>query len=289
MINDMNNNRLNNNNLIWEEKGITVGIINFLLNNIKKIRNVYIEDVFYYKIIKYLFPVLKTHNKLNVYPSKKDINIIIKSSNTKNINNCLIINNINNVSEIKTKKKYFNLLPWFNSYNPIIMFKYNKNIKEIDMNKLKKKIHKFSKKRLNNIMYTKLPMQTYKCNFVNWDMYVEFYVLKKYSLFFDLSVDQISDYLYRKINSFNCTSCNKQPKIIPVYIPMVNTENQYNKINQQDIQSQLIKEIQINNSNNNKKNDQNDNDTNKQNNALSNFINLVNNKMSSLNNILQKI
>jgi hypothetical protein len=284
------NNELNNNNLIWEEKGITIGIINFLLNNIKKIKNIYIEDDFYYKIIKYLFPVLKTHNKLNDNPKKHDINIIIKSTNIKNINNCLIINNINNVNEIKTKKKYFNLLPWFNCHNPVVMFKYNKKEKEININKLKKKIHKFNKKRLNNIIYTTLPMQTYKCNFVNWDMYVEFFVLKKYSLFFNLSIDQISDYLYRKINSFNCPSCNKQSKIIPVYIPVVNTENQYNKLNQQDIQSQIIKDIKKNdvdtdNNNNNQKN----RNLNNENDALSKFIDLVNNQMSSLNNILQKI
>ena len=70
---------LKNSDLIWEEKGIIIGIIYFLLKNIIKIKNVYIEDDLYRKIIKSIFPLLKIHNKFNDKVGKNGINICIKT------------------------------------------------------------------------------------------------------------------------------------------------------------------------------------------------------------------
>ena len=74
-------------------------------------------------------------------------------------------------------------------------------------------------------------------------MYIEYYVLQKYSLFFNLDINQISDFLYRNINSFNCSPCDKQKKIIPIYIPKIIKDIQYNKIKNNNIQDKINKQI----------------------------------------------
>jgi hypothetical protein len=43
---------MNNNNLIWEEKGIIIGIIHTLTRNIHKIKAVCIPDITFYNIIQ---------------------------------------------------------------------------------------------------------------------------------------------------------------------------------------------------------------------------------------------
>jgi hypothetical protein len=227
---------LKNSDLIWEEKGIIIGIMHFLLHNIRKIKRVYIEDPLYYKIIKSIFPVLKVYDKFNDEDKrdKSGINICIKTiSDIKD--GYLVLNNINNIDKIKTKRKNFFLLPWFNCHNPIIMFKYNKDVKEMDTDKLKRKIKKFNKRRLGCVVNGPLPLLTYRCNIIFWDMFLEYYILKKYAVFFNIDVNSISDYLYRKINSFNCPSCNQQPKIIPMYIPYIDVKKQHKLINEKNI------------------------------------------------------
>lgn len=269
-------NLLKNNDLIWEEKGIVIGIINFLLNSIHKIKRVYIEDQFYYKIIKFLFPVLKVRDKFND-DDKRGINICIKTiSNGKD--GYLILNNINNINKIKTKKRNFFLLPWFNSHNPIIMFKYDDTMKEMNINKIKMRVVKFNKKRLLNIINGQLPLFTYRCGILFWDIFIEYYILKKYAIFFNIDVNSISDYLYRKINSFNCSSYIQQ-KIIPIYIPYIDVKKQYHAIKKCDI----LNDIQIKNKKDDRTHAKGDIQIHD---FLSKFMNTANNKISIMNNIL---
>jgi hypothetical protein len=259
---------LKNNDLIWEEKGIIIGIIHFLLKHIKKIKRVYIEDHLYYKIIKSIFPVLKVYDKFNDDVDKRGINICIKTTSEIK-DGYLVLNNINNIGihDMKTKRRNFYLLPWFNCHNPIVMFKYDKDAKEMDIDKVKRRIKKFNKKRLRYVVPGPLPLATYRCNIIFWDMFTEYYILKKYSIFFNLDVNSISDYLYRKINSFNCPSCDQEPKIIPMYIPYVKTKIQYKKIKECD---QIIPK-----------------DDKQSVKFLSKFMGIVNDKISVMNNLLR--
>lgn len=251
---------INNNDLVWEDKGIIIGIIHYLTVNVKKIRNVYIENKLFYKIIKDLFPIFKFYNDFNDDPGKRDINISIKSR--KIINKTLVINNIDNIEKIKTLNKDFFLLPWFNVYNPIIMFKYRDDKDEMNITKIKKTAKKFNEERLEHITQGKLPYLTsYKCDIIFWDMFIEYSILKRYSLFFNININGVSDYLYRNVNSFNCPSCIKSPQYIPLYVPYVdpNKKDVIKNVHQDDNASQQF---------------------------LTKFVGLVNQKIGAMNNIL---
>jgi hypothetical protein len=271
--------KLKNKDLIWEEKGIILGIIHHLLSNITKYKKIYVKDKFYYEIVKSLFPNFQIYNyekNNNDYndAQKYELNICIK---TKDItNNSLVLNNINNIDVIRTRKKNFFILPWFNVYNPIIMFKYNQNKKKSNIDNIKKKIKKFNVKRLENCVYGHISLNTYNCNFIFWDIFMEHYILKKYSLFFRVNIDSVSNYLYQKINGFKCSSYIQNTKILPLYIPYIDIKKQHNYIKKprikQEIDEEIEKEININ--------------QDQKNIFLSKFMGLVNKKIGIMNNIL---
>jgi len=244
------NNRLQDYNLIWEEKGIVLGIIFYIVENIENIRDVYIKDHHFLKIIKCVFPNINFHYRYK----KKDengLNIFIKTHKIKT--NALIINNINNIKEIRTKQKNFYLLPWFNVNNPIVMFKYSKKRKEKNIETIKRKIHEFNHMRFNTYVDEQLPLINYKCGIVFWDIFTEYQILNAYSEIYRTNINVIYDFLNKYINSFNCSSVTPLRYIAPIYIQ------------------------------NEERMGDNDNSNNK---FFSTFLHTVNKKLSGLNNIL---
>jgi len=114
------------------------------------------------------------------------------------------LNNLNNIDKIRTKKSNFFILPWFNVDNPIIMFKYNKNKKSIPFEEIKNYIINFHNIRTKNIIYQQLNLLPYRCNYVFWDILVEYNILLKYSIRYNININIIATYLYNNINSYNC-------------------------------------------------------------------------------------
>lgn len=210
----MQNNRLQDYNLVWEEKGIVLGIIFYIVENFENIRDVYIKDKHFFKIITYIFPDLRLHCRYKK-KEEKGLNILIKTHKVKT--NALIINNINNIKEIKTKQKNFYLLPWFNVDNPIVMFKYSKKRKEKNIEAIKKKIYKFNLIRFGNYVNGRLPLVNYKCGIVFWDIFTEYQILKKYSEIYGTDVNVIYDFLVKYVNSFNCISATSIKYMGPIH------------------------------------------------------------------------
>lgn len=166
----------NNVNMIWEEKGIILGIILFLLKNRENLfdKKIIILNDYVRKIIKELFL------DLIIKKRGKGFNINIKN----NENSGLIINNLNNLNKINSKS--VRLLPWYDSDNPIVMFKYNKN-NDYDLEKFRNKLKKFDKEE-RWLIYDRLNFIERKLGLRNWDTYMEYRILERYT---------------KKYNSFN--------------------------------------------------------------------------------------
>jgi len=232
------NNLITTNNLIWEEKGIILGIIFYILKHVKKLLRVYIEDKFFYRLIKDLFPILDVQNRYEDEPGKYGVNICVKT--TQYNHGDLILNNINNIDDLRTKRKNLFLLPWFNRNNPIIMFKYDERKNKGDINQLKRRIKKFHKVRLENIVVGNYVLPSYNCQYLFWDMFLEYYILKKYSIFFNIDVDIIANYLYHKVNSFNCKKIIETSRFVPIYIkPKIDIDAQHKKIQPQQMKNAI--------------------------------------------------
>src|SRR5579871_3594269 len=121
-------------NFVWETKGILLGIIYYILKkyNYFKENIIIINDTKIRHILKFLF--------IDLDFSKKGEGFHINIKNNERSD--LVINNLNNLSDLHTKHIY--LLPWYSKDNPIIMYKH-KDEKELDVKLVKEKIKDFSK------------------------------------------------------------------------------------------------------------------------------------------------
>ena len=185
--------------IIWEEKGMILGIINYFITHIYKLKNIYIDNYAFYKILKKMFPTLKIHKYYN-FDDDDGLNIIVKSNQIKN--GALIVNNIDNIEKIYAKKTY--LLPWFNSQNPIILFKYDKNRKKKNIETIKKKIKKFNEIRLSNYKYGKVAINYFSCNIIFWDILKEYKILHNYSEMYGSQIDTVYKFIAKYVNVIQC-------------------------------------------------------------------------------------
>ena len=239
---------MENYNFIWESKGIILGIINFILTNIDKYKKIFINHKKFAKIIKKIFPHIKVSTNIDYNTKKSNLIILVRTNEI--VNGSLVINNIDNIKKIKTKKSNFYLLPWFDTDNPIIMFKFDENQKEKNILKLKKKITLFHKiYRSKHFIYHDLPLNSYKCDYIFWDIVTEFKILSLYANFYNLDVNVINNYLCENVNSFNCQQ-KCMSHVVPLYI---HEDKKHNNGNNQ---------------------------------FLGKFVSLIGKKMDALNNIL---
>lgn len=209
---------LKGNNLVHEERGIALAIINFLLNNLDKYDKINIENKTYFKIIRMLFPMFRVTRDYD--NEDKSLNIYVRSRKRSNLG--LVINNLDNIKSIHCKKKYFYLLPWFNVDNPILMFKFDKDESKRSREKIQKYVKKFNKIRLREISYETVPISSYKCGILFWDIFVEYQILNKYCRIMDADINQIYDLLTEYFGGFNCV--DNQYVYLPYAQPYIQKE-----------------------------------------------------------------
>lgn len=191
-------------NIIWEDKGIILGIILFILKNFNDMskNKIIIDNDKIRSIIKELFSDLK------IKKYGKGFYINIKNNNRTD----LVINNLNNLSEINSTK--VRLLPRYDKDNPIIMFEYNKN-KKYNMKKLQDKIAIFDKTK-RWLIYDKINFIEQKLQLQNWDTFIEYQILKKYVKRYNkYNIGQIYIYICYKLKGYGCD----ETKIINIPVP----------------------------------------------------------------------
>ena len=205
------------NNINFSNRSIILAIIYNIVNNYDLLinKNIIIEILKYRKIISKLFPNLNISNSINNnYNYYFNINNIIKNQDVF----IYYLNNYNNL--INTDK--INLMPWYNSNNPLITFIYNKD-HEINIKLYKNFINYFNKNKrsINNNI---------------WDINKEINILNKYNLIHPnidihsiLNINNTKDIIYsiideNKINNnlFNKSEINKIIEEIFQDIPQVN-------------------------------------------------------------------
>jgi len=196
----MNNNQCNKVNCVWEDKGIILGIIYYISKHEPSIDDTYIiKNKKYRNILRKLF--------FNYKFKKHGEGYVINIKN--NVRNDLIINNINNLTEINAK--YIYLLPWFDNENPIIMYKFNKN-KNINVDDLKKEIKEFSRCDRG---------KKYTHSIINniWDSYTEYTILQHYIVSNKNNSFRNIEELYDFISTNLITSiCYQNNMLIPYFI-----------------------------------------------------------------------
>ena len=209
--------------IIWENKGVILGICLYILDNYNKLKNslIIVENDRYKFILKRLFPKIKFKLKDN---NKNNNKLMINIKNQKKKG--LIINNINNINIINGKN--VSLLPWYDRHNPIIIYVYDKN-KYKDKEKILKSINKFSKyKRLEPYGHPNFIENI--CKLRIWDTYFEYYVLKQLNLKFGYDPFKTYNFISDVITEKPCQVGNfmiqypliYEKKVVePVYIPVI--------------------------------------------------------------------
>lgn len=195
-------------NIKWEDRGILLGLIYFILKKYKKLKyeDIYIHDDKYRAILSYLFPECDFTNVTR----KNQFNISIKSIEYGNLN----INNLNNLESIKVKKYY--ILPWYDKDNPLVMFTKGKKNKNI--HKIKDKIDVMSCHRGKPHGYDNYISYN---SFNTWDTQLEFSILNYYCQKFGADIS----FIYNLINEYLLADINPKKNIqyypveVPTYIP----------------------------------------------------------------------
>ncbi len=209
-------------NIVWENKGIVLGIILFILNNYNRVKNriIIIRNQRYKYILERLFPKIEfAYSDAKHY--KKTFEINVRNNNKSD----LAINNINSLNQINGIPM---LLPWYDKYNPIIMFLYDENnVKNKD--KIVNKINKFTvKKRLKP--YGPLNFIEVLCKIKIWDTDFEHYVLERLQHQFHYSKVSMYEFISDVLTEGPCkeiVSIIKYPvvyeKIVQRPVPVIYT------------------------------------------------------------------
>ena len=198
--------------ITWENKGIVLGIIIYILNHHKKLKNrvIIIANDRYKYILKTLFPKIK----FRLYDKNDTKNKLVINVRNNNKDG-LIINNINNLNEIKGKKP--TLLPWYDRHNPIIMFKYDEG-KIKDLDKLKKKIDKFTEDKRMEPHGEKNFIEEL-CKIRIWDTFFEHYIL--YRLWLKFGYSKVSTYEFIS-DVLTEEPCYIKPGLLqPLFYPII--------------------------------------------------------------------
>lgn len=209
-------------NLIWENKGIILGLIRYILKYYDELidKTIIINNDKIRHIIRKIFYDFTFKKKSRDNSQDNEFVISIKSTPE---NHGLIINNINNLTEINGK---IILLPWYDKDNPIIMFEYNKN-KSYDVEKIKNKINKFTQNERMNWSYDNDNNYNYfitnhygciksNCNSGLWDTFIEFMTLRKYIKYYkEYNIDVVHNYITTKLSN---NSCLKQTQVQQTYV-----------------------------------------------------------------------
>lgn len=241
-------------NIIWENKGIILGIISYLIEYREQFKNniIIIQNTKFNTIISNLFPDIK------IMDSGSGFKINIKNQK----NHGLIINNLQNLSTINAKK--VRVLPWFDKDNPIVMYVhtkkkiYDKNLFEDDLNIFNKDI-RFNPRQPIEPLYAEFIGQ--HCGLNIWDTYTEYDILLSYVQYYPNNIFEINQYIDNELGGLRCEKPVfisvpiKVPVKIPVNVPIkvpvevpvkipIKESYQYNNINKSiDIITDIIRRI----------------------------------------------
>lgn len=214
-----------NMNIIWENKGIILGIISYLIENHEQLKydKIIIKNTKFNTIITNLFPDMK------IMDNGSGFKINIKNQK----NNGLIINNLQNLSVINAKK--VTILPWFDKDNAIIMYLYDK--KEIyDKNFLKTEIKilnendRFKPRQSNNFQYVEFIQK--HCELNIWDTYTEYDILLSYIRYYPNNIFKLNQYIDNELGGLYCN------KPLFITIPTIlKHETSQNIINDKELHS----------------------------------------------------
>lgn len=171
---------MNNYDIIWNDRGIIIILIEYILKNYIDLKNktIIIENVSFLNLFKNLFPNLKftsytKHSKSNFY---FNIKRVIKHQD-------LIIDEIKNYNT-KINGENIVLVPWTDKNNYLILYDYSN--KQINLEKYKNKFNLI----LNN---------RYQFNGYLWDLLREKEILNIYQKY---NSNFTWDYLFRILNTY---------------------------------------------------------------------------------------
>ena len=222
-------------NIIWENKGIILGIISYLIENHKQLKDnkIIIKNTKFNNVISNLFPNMK------IMDNGSGFKINIKNQK----NSGLIINNLQNLSIINAEK--ITILPWFDKDNPIIMYLYTR--KEIyDKNFLKTEINIFNEKerfiprQQIDFQYTEFIQQ--HCGLNIWDTYTEYDILLSYIQYYPNNIFKINQYIDNEIGGLYC---NKPSFIMVPINNVVPYETQKHEIHKNPIQHKVSMSVNM--------------------------------------------
>jgi hypothetical protein len=211
--------------IINSEKSIIIGIIYYILKNIKKIQNtgIFIKNNIIRLIIQKLFP------NLNI------IDTFIKSSYCIHIRTNNLFSNCSNIyiDYLKNYNKYIcsnkvKLLPWFDIDDPIILYEYNK--------KYKYNVSKITKKILN------ITLNRYRDGIL-WDTITQNYIFSLYEKY-DKTINYkkiLKKIFKQKNNYYDGNYIYIKQQINELTILENNLINNYNKTIQFIIDREILK------------------------------------------------
>lgn len=209
-------------NIIWENKGIVLGIISYLIENHALFKNniIVIRNTKFNNVISNLFPDMKiVHNG-------DGFHINIKNQNK----NGLIINNLQNLSIVHASNVKF--LPWFDIDNPIIMYLYDKK-KVYDKDLLADDIYQFNENtrfkaiRSNDPQYQEFINQ--HCGINIWDTQFEFNILSSYIKYYPGNLFEINQFIDNQLGGLRCEKPIQIPILIPINVPVGTSPDWKNK------------------------------------------------------------
>lgn len=199
-------------NIVWIDRGILLIIIYYIIKYYNKLiyKNIIIQNKNYRNILSLLFFKLKfkkftKHRKNNFYFN------IRQTIYNKNI----FINYIKNYEYVNANK--IRLIPWYDSNDPIISFRYNKN-RKLYINDDINYIRSFSLCKRANI------------NNTYWDIYIEHLIFNKYYQLFGINIYSIfNNYLLSEYIYSNLYNKFEYPRIYYNEKSLVNIESDKKK------------------------------------------------------------
>ncbi len=235
---EITNKNCQSHNIVWENKGIVLGILNFLVDNYQNIKKkrIIINHRKTRYLIRKLFPKLSIIKK-----GKKDdfwINIrtIVKPKYG------LVINHIDNLDKINAKEVY--LIPYYDPDNPIIMYIHSgKNVLKRD--KIETKIKKFTECERGK-EYGTSNYITRMCKIQTWDPYMEYEILVKYlrGNYRGITLETLYEYISKHIMDDMCLVPKIERVAVPINIPIKITKEVTKEV-PVEIIKEVIKEVPV--------------------------------------------
>lgn len=216
-------------NFIWENKGIALGIIHYVLNvvddlghNPRKVKeakkrvNIIIKIKRFRRIIRRLFPDLKV-TKAPV-KTMEHYYVSIKTAERRG----LIINNLDNLEAIKAQNIY--LLPCYDPDNPIVYYEYNED-KSLDVKEVRKSVDTFTE-CFRGRVHCSENYVTERCKLYTWDPCVEYKILRRYVQAYQAHKNDLPwvyKYVSNRTRDDYCPEKRKRKRVyvnVPVEVPV---------------------------------------------------------------------